>query len=212
MNIEINNQCKDKCNVIISGDNNNITVEITSKVINKKKKKRLADVKVGSTIILGEREYIVLEHSADTTAVIAKKPVKSMVFGKDGDYVKSDVRAYCNGEFYKELCKAVGRRNIIPHTVNLVSDDGSNKGASVKDNVSILTTDLYRRYRELLPAIGSSYWTATRVTTLENDYSRCVCDVYSRGVLRWNGCDYSGGVRPFCILNSSLIVGVKGDE
>lgn len=40
MNFKINNQCKDKCNVIISGDNN-ITVEITSKVTNKKKKKDL---------------------------------------------------------------------------------------------------------------------------------------------------------------------------
>ena len=208
MDILINNQCKDKCKVeVFTVDNNNITIKIIDK-----KKKMLADVKVGSTIIIGEREYVVLEHSADTTAVIAKKPVKTMTFGKDGDYTKSDVRTYCNGEFYKELCKAIGRKNIIPHTVNLVSDDGSNKGASVKDNVSILTTDLYRRYRELLPAIDSSCWTATRVTTLNNNYARYVCGVYSSGVLGWFDCGYSYGVRPFCILNSSLMVNVKGDE
>ena len=170
------------------------------------KEKVLGDVKVGDTVTIGEREYVVLEHSADTTAVIAKKPVKFMAFGKDGDYTKSDVRTYCNGEFYKELCKAVGIKNIIPHTVNLVSDDGSNKGASVKDNVSILTTDLYRRYRELLPAIGSSCWTATRVTTLNNSYARYVCCVYSSGVLSWDCCDFSYSVRPFCILNSSILV------
>ena len=170
------------------------------------KEKVLGDVKVGDTVTIGEREYIVLEHSADTTAVIAKKPVKSMAFGKDGDYTKSDVRTYCNGEFYNELCNAVGRKNIIPHTVNLVSDDGSNKGASVKDNVSILTTDLYRRYRGLLPAIGSSCWTTTRVTTLNKDYARCVCYVGSRGFLGWGVCNCSLGVRPFCILNSSILV------
>lgn len=208
MDILIKNHCKDKCKVeVFTTDNNNITIKIIDK-----KKKMLADVKVGSTIIIGEREYVVLEHSADTTAVITKEPVKTMTFGKDGDYTKSDVRTYCNGEFYKELCKAVGRRNIIPHTVNLVSGDGSNKGASVKDNVSILTIDLYRRYRELLPAIGSPCWTATRITTLNKDYAHCVCFVDSNGFLYRDNYVFSNGVRPFCILNSSLMVNVKGDE
>ena len=168
--------------------------------------KTLGSVKPGDTVTIGEREYIVLGHAEETTAIIAKKPTKSMTFGKDGDYTKSDVRTYCNGEFYKELCKAVGKHNIIPHTVNLVSDDGSNKGATVKDNVSILTCDLYRRYREFLPAIGSSCWTATRVTTLDKDYARDVCVVNSYGILGWSDSDYSRGVRPFCILNSSVLV------
>lgn len=168
--------------------------------------KTIGSVKPGDTVTLGEREYIVLGHAQETTAIIAKKPTKSMAFGKDGDYAKSDVRAYCNGDFYKELCKAVGKHNIIPHTVNLVSDDGSNKGASVKDNVSILTCDLYRRYREFLPAIGSACWTATRVTTLDKDYARSVCIVYSNGILGWIGSGCSYGVRPFCILNSSILV------
>ena len=49
------------------------------------KGKVLGDVKVGDTVTIGEREYIVLDHGAETTAVIAKKPVKTMVFGKDGN-------------------------------------------------------------------------------------------------------------------------------
>lgn len=168
--------------------------------------KTLGSVKPGDTVTIGEREYIVLGHGEETTTIIAKKPTKSMTFGKDGDYTKSDVRTYCNGEFYKEFCKAVGKHNIIPHTVNLVSDDGSNKGATVKDNVSILTCDLYRRYREFLPTIGSSCWTATRVTTLDKDYARNVCFVSSYGLLYWDVCGFSRGVRPFCILNSSVLV------
>lgn len=168
--------------------------------------KTLGSVKPGNIVTIGEREYIVLGHSRETTAIIAKKPVKAMAFGKDSDYAKSDVRTYCNGEFYKELCKAVGKHNIIPHTVNLVADDGSNKGEIVKDNVSILTCDLYRRYREFLPAIGSSCWTATRVTTLDKDYARDVCFVGPHGILCWNECVYYVDVRPFCILNSSVLV------
>ena len=155
---------------------------------------------------IGEREYIVLGHEKGTTAIVTKKPTKTMVFGKDGDYTKSDVRAYCNGEFYNELCKAAGKYNIIPHTVALVADDGSNKGAGVTDNVSILTCDLYRRYREFLPAIDFACWTATRVTTLDKDYARSVCIVDHGGILGWDDCGYFGWVRPFCILNSSVLV------
>ena len=168
--------------------------------------KTLGSVKPGDTVTISEHDYIVLGHDKETTAIIVKKPTKFMAFGEDGNYINSDVRKYCRGEFYEELCDAVGKHNIIPHTVNLVSDDGSHKGALIKDNVSILTCDLYRRYRELLPAIGSSCWTVTRVTTLDKDYARSVCVVNSDGVLSWSGCDCSLDVRPYCVLNSSVLV------
>lgn len=168
--------------------------------------KRLGDFKPGETVKLGEREYIVLGHGAETTAVITKYIVKDMKFGETRDYTKSYVREFCNGDFYKELAKTVGKNNIVPHRVNLTCDDGSNKGATVKDNVSILTCDLYRRYREYLPVLGRSYWTATGVTALDEDYARRVCCVSSYGVLFWIDCDCTYGVRPFCILNSSILV------
>ena len=168
--------------------------------------KTLGSVKPGDTVTIAEREYIVLGHENGITAIIAKTPTKSMIFGKDGNYAKSDVRAYCNGEFYEELCKVVGEYNVLPHTVNLVSDDGSNKGATVTDYISILTCDLYRRYREFLPAIDFACWTATRVTTLDKDYARSVCIVDHGGILGWDDCGYFGWVRPFCILNSSVLV------
>lgn len=168
--------------------------------------KTLGSVKPGDTVTISEREYIVLSHENGTTAIITKDPTKSMAFGIDGNYARSYVRAYCNGEFYKELCKAVGKDNIIPHTVDLVSDDGSSKGVGVMDNVSTLTCDLYRRYREFLPTIGSACWTATRVTTLDKDYARSVCIVDHGGILGWDDCGYFGWVRPYCTLNSSILV------
>lgn len=168
--------------------------------------KKLGDFKPRETVKLGKREYIVLGHGAETTAVVTKDIVKEMEFGKSWDYSKSYVRDFCNGDFYKELVEAVGKENIVPHRVNLTCDDGSNKGVTCKDNVSILTTENYRRYREYLPALGKPYWTATGVTTLDKDYARCVCYVRSSGVLFWNDCDCASGVRPFCILNSSIFV------
>lgn len=170
-----------------------------------KKKITLGSVKSGSVVKLGNREYIVLGHGAETTAVIAKDFVKEMRFGDTGDYATSNVREFCNGEFLNELAAAVGMDNIVEHTVNLVADDGTGKGKTCKDKVSILTTENYRRYREFLKAYGDWWWTATRVS-YDNDYARCVCCVDSSGVLSWDDCDYCYGVRPFCVLNSSVLI------
>jgi hypothetical protein len=202
---------KMKINVTNNLPNVNVTVNQNDDgslaiLLFEKKGKKLGDFKPGETVKFGDREYIVLGHAQETTAVITKDIVKEMEFGKTGDYTKSYVREFCNGEFYKELAKAVGKDNIVPHRVNLMCDDGSNKGVTCKDNISILTTENYRRYREFLPAIGKWYWTATGVTTLDKDYARVVCYVNSRGVLCWDDCFYCYGVRPFCILNSSILV------
>jgi hypothetical protein len=166
----------------------------------------LGEVKHGSVVKIGNREYIVLGHAEETTAVITKDFTKEMEFGQSGDYLTSDVRKYCNGEFYNELVAVVGAENIVKHTVKLVADDGTGKGKACCDNVSIITTENYRRYREFLRAYGSCWWTATRVTYDDENYARYVYRVYSDGVLSWDGSSYNGGVRPFCILNSSVLV------
>lgn len=166
----------------------------------------LGEAQLGSVVKIGNREYIVLDHSKNTTAVITKGFAKRMKFGESGDYLTSDVRKYCNGEFYNELVAAVGAENVVKHTVKLVADDGAGKGKTCCDNVSIITTENYRRYREFLKTYGDLWWTATRVTYDDENYARIVCYVNSHGILNWDGCDYCFGVRPFCILNSSVLV------
>lgn len=167
-------------------------------------KMTLGNVTPGKVIKIGDREYIVLGHDNGATSVITKDFVNIMPFGKDGNYATSDIRKYCNVVFYRELCKAVGVKNIVKHTVNLIADDGSDKNNEVLDNVSILTTDLYRKYRELIPAYGDWWWTATRITTLEDEYYTVCCKVNAFGALQWGSSFYPSGVRPFCVLKSSI--------
>lgn len=202
---------KMKVNITNNISNVNVTVNQNDDgslaiLIFEKTGKKLGDYKSGETVKLGKREYIVLGHGAETTAVVTKDIAKEMEFGKSRDYSKSYVRDYCNGDFYKELAEAVGKENIVPHRVNLTCDDGSNKGVTCKDNVSMLTAENYRRYREYLPALGKPSWIATGVTSLDKNYARRVCYVRSDGVLSWLGCGFAFGVRPFCILNSSILV------
>ncbi len=169
-------------------------------------KRILGDVKCGEIVTIAEREYIVLDQANGSTSVITKNSVKNMAFGESGNYVQSDIRKYCIGEFYDELSRAIGDENIFTQIVNLGADDGTGKDISVTDKVSILTTEEYRFYREYLPVYNDRWWTATRVSADLPGYNCRVCCVDSGGVLSWNDCDCSCGVRPFCVLNSLIIV------
>lgn len=177
---------------------------LVSIIIPETKIRILGDAKPGEVVKIGDREYIVLEHDDNKTSVITKEFVTKMGFGNSYDYKKSEIRKYVTETFYAELCNVVGKENIYSHKVNLMCDDGSNKNDYVEDFVSILTTEEYRRYRELIPAYGDWWWTASAVTVLDENYSRIVCYVDSNGTVCWTDCGYARGVRPFCILNSSI--------
>ena len=84
----------------------------------------LGSVECGSTILIGDRSYIVLEHRDDgTTAVITKDFWKDMEFDNDsGDYAESAVRNALNTEFYNEVSSEIGDENIItPAAIKFLS-------------------------------------------------------------------------------------------
>ena len=203
MNIE---KIKDALKVfsceVISQNENEAVIKVSKKTV------KLADIPNGSTFKVGKFEFIKLGDAADgeTTAVILKKFVKKMEFGKHNNYAKSDVRKYLNSDFLKELEKEVGANNIYEHKVDLTANDGLKDYGSVRDKVSLITAENYRRYREFLPGYGDWWWTATPYSCESNGYTSDVCCVYDNGALDWDGCDYSWGVRPFCIFSSSIFV------
>lgn len=202
MNIDIQNNVKDLSVTVSKNSDGSFAILLVEK-----NGKKLGSCDPGSVVKLGDREYIVLGHGSETTAVITKDFAKEMIFGDSGDYATSDVRKFCNGEFMNKLAAAVGLDNIITHTISLVANDGTGKGKTCKDKVSILTAENYRRYREFLTGYGKWWWTATIVSNDDSiGYSRGVCYVNSRGIIGWSDCGCCYGVRPFCILNSSILV------
>lgn len=206
MKINVKNNLPDDVEVqmVQTSDGSVTTIILSEAKLSETKSRILGDAKPGEVVKIGDREYIVLEHNDYKTSVITKEFVTKMGFGDSCDYKKSVIRKYVTGTFYAELCDVVGKENIYFHKVNLMCDDGSNKNDYVGDFVSILTTEEYRRYRELIPAY-ESWWTSTAVTNLNAGYSCDVCFVDDDGVVAWDDCDQAYyGVRPFCILNSSI--------
>ncbi|MBQ7778371.1 MAG: hypothetical protein IJ396_05630 [Oscillibacter sp.] len=119
---------------------------------------KLANVAVADTFKIGQREFVVLEQSGDTTTVILKDLLHdSVVFGSNNNYDGSNVDGLC-GKFAEEISAVVGSKNLVEHTVDLTSDDGLRDYGKVKRRMSLLTADLYRRYVDILDAHKIEKW------------------------------------------------------
>lgn len=143
--------------------------------------KKLSDIAVGDTFKIGDYEFIVLEHSKETTAVILKELLEnSMKFGKNNNFADKNciVRARLN-DFGAEIEKIVGKHNLVQHTVDLTSDDGLKDYGSIKAKVSLLTCNLYRRYVEILDKhkLNKWWWLCTAFSMAKHndtDWVKCV--------------------------------------
>ena len=169
---------------------------------------KLADIAEGETFRIAEHEFIVLEQSGDTTAVIRKDLLPDSRFGDTNNYNSSDVEHLCS-KFANEIESIVGDGSIVKHTVDLTSNDGLKDYGTKDVRVSLLTADRYRRYVEILDKFkpDNCWWLSTPFSTKKHDNDSWVLCVSPSGYF-YNGSHYGDdfGVRPFCILKSTIFV------
>lgn len=171
------------------------------------KEVKLASVPVGETFKIGGEEWIVLEQSGDTTAVLKKDllPGSRKFNSNTNNFAKSKIYSFLNDEYYVRLAALIGTNNICEHTVDLTADDGLKDYKKCKAYVSLLTCELYRKYTDIMLKYNPKqwWWLATAYSTPTRGYSKLVRCVEDDGALDNCYCDYCiGGVRPFCILKS----------
>ena len=169
---------------------------------------KLADIPEGDTFKIGNHEFVVLEHSGDTTAVIRKELLdKDMEFGSNNNFSGSYVAAKCE-EFAGEIAGVVGKENLVEHTVDLTSDDGLKDYGTIKSRCSLLTTNLYRRHVEILDKFKPDrwWWLATAYSTERHGNNSWVKCVAPSGRINYYYYYNDYGVRPFCILKSNIFV------
>ena len=193
-----------------------VKIKLTAKQVKKLKEelkicnaKRLSEIAVGDTFTLGDYEFIVLEQSGDTTAVILKDLIKEEMKFSDSDnkYTDSLVDIECS-KFEKKLANIIGNENIVEHTVDLTADDGLKCYGSIKRKMSLLTAEQYRKYVDILDKhkINKWWWLTTAHSTNKHDNSSWVKCVSPDGNIGNNNYNYNSGVRPFCILKSNIFV------
>ena len=171
-------------------------------------RKKLSEIPVGELIQIGKHEMIVLGHSGDTTAVICKDPIlENEMFGTTNNYDGSNVDKRCN-EFAEGIASIVGDENMVMHTVDLTSDDGLKCYGKIQRRASLLTTELYRRYVDVLDEFPQKtwWWLATAFSTKKHDDESWVKCVSPSGCVSFGHYYRDNGVRPFCILKSNIFV------
>lgn len=144
-------------------------------------------------------------------AIMAKPWAKDVKFcpsdkfadekGNWNNYRTSNVRGLLS-----DLANAVfDRKSLLPHTVDLVADNGDRAYGTVQDFAFIITCDEYRKYRESIPRYDSLIWTATPLYCgVEDSDTGCASHVRSLNVsdkLYNSSACSSNAVVPACILN-----------
>lgn len=170
-----------------------------------------ANIKIApsSVINYGGLDCIVLDVEQDKILVLAKESIGNMPFdeGNSNNFPKGTLCKYLNGEFIKKL-KANGADTsaLISTTIDLTSDDGLKDYGKTTQKIFLLTCDMYRKYRSVIPNLDDWWWLATAYSTESNGYAHCARTVRSAGSLSY-GYAYIGhrGVRPAFYLKSSIL-------
>lgn len=162
-----------------------------------------------SVINYGGLDCIVLDVEQDKILVLAKESIGNMPFdeGNSNNFPKGTLCKYLNGEFIKKL-KANGADTsaLIPTTIDLTSDDGLKDYGETTQKIFLLTCDMYRKYRSVIPNLDDWWWLATAYSTESNGYAYFARVVLSVGCLSYGTAYYGdGGVRPAFYLKSSIL-------
>ena len=110
-------------------------------------------------------------------------------------------------QFAQELAEIVGWENIVLHKVDLTTDDGLKDYGVVERRASLITADMYREFVEILDTVNPKcwWWLATAHSTKRHGNDAWVKCVSPSGYFG-SYCYYVIGVRPFCILKSTIFV------
>ena len=177
--------------------------------IRDKDKDKLGNLKPGEHFKIADWVFIVLQHDERGTLVISKDLLaENERFGNTRNYKESNIKKVIEEKILPVVENAVGRDNIIVHSIKLTSVDMQNEFGEVQCRMRPLSFDEAREFNNLLVNndLPDWYWTLTPWSTEERGWEYSVAVVSPSGDFSFSNCGGSGGVRPVCILNSDIFV------
>lgn len=163
----------------------------------------------GSEVKYGHLTCVVLEDFEDSLLILSKDSIGEMPFDDEGcnNFDISSLREYLNDGFIEELKEnGADVTALCDFTIDLTSDDGLKDYGNSTNKVNLLTCDMYRKYRHLIPNLDNWWWwLATAYSTKSNGYAYYVRGVEADGTLDGHHARYGyGGVRPAFLIKSSI--------
>lgn len=171
----------------------------------------------GSRFIYGGVEWVVLDNRPNMVLALAVDVLKDaegnvryIPFDTDNknDFAASSLRALLNGDFLEELASAgADKEAFAPIVLDLTSDDGLDDYGTDTAKIGLISDQMYRHFRKLIPNTSDDWWTCTPFSTARNGFEHHARIVNPSGALLSNSaCCGNWGVRPLCALKSDILV------
>ena len=168
---------------------------------------RFPGVKDGETFAVAGVEFIKFPDVDGMTPVVMRDVAFTSRFGDNNDLRRSDVLKKLEAGYLPKIIAAIGEENLCTIKTDLTTLDGLKPYGVMDSLVSLPTLDFYRAHVDIFDKykVDEWWWTATPESAQPHDDPNWVVCVSPSGCIRC--CHYYIGVigvRPFCILKSSI--------
>lgn len=196
----MNNELIDKIKSIIAKSDESAiaTVRDIEKAIVEAENPNFKGKKPGDHFMYRGIEWVILGWEQGGVLCVTAEPIGKMPFDKNGNnnWRESSLREYLNTVF---LAKLGEDDALLTIQSDLVADNGDGAYGTAVDYVGLLSCDLYREYRDVIPRYENWIWTCTP-WACDPTYAGNVRPVDSSGVLCDYGAHGAGGVVPACVF------------
>ena len=184
-----------------SEDSASKTLDKIKTAIQNAKRPDFSKIKDGEHFMYHGIEFIRLGLEQGGVLCMTAKPIAEEAFDPNGcnNWAKSRARKKLNTEFLSLM----DENDLLPFESDLTADNGDTAYGKCVDKIGILSCDLYRKYRKIVPLFDEWMWTCTpwHCGTPHSGYAFSVRRVNSDGTV--NGLSATGalGLAPACIFH-----------
>ena len=177
------------------------TLDMIKTVIQNAKRPDFSKIKDGEHFMYRGVEFIRLGLEQGGVLCMTAKPIAEEAFDHDNcnNWAKSSARKKLNTEFLSML----DENDLLPFESDLTADNGDAAYGKCIDKIGILSCDLYRKYRKIVPLFEEWMWTCTpwHCGTPNSGHALYVRRVYSDGTLNISTAYVAHGLAPACIFH-----------
>lgn len=184
-----------------SEDSASKTLDKIKTAIQNAKRPDFSKIKDGEHFMYHGIEFIRLGLEQGGVLCMTAKPIAEEAFDPNGcnNWAKSRARKKLNTEFLSLM----DENDLLPFESDLTADNGDTAYGKCVDKIGILSCDLYRKYRKIVPLFDEWMWTCTpwHCGTPHSGSANLVRLVLSDGTVLNYGAYGALGLAPACIFH-----------
>ena len=177
------------------------TLDKIKTAIQNAKRPDFSKIKDGEHFMYRGIEFIRLGLEQGGVLCMTAKPIAEEAFDPDGcnNWAKSRARKKLNTEFLARM----DENDLLPFESDLTADNGDTAYGKCVDKIGILSCDLYRKYRKIVPLFDEWMWTCTpwHCGTPHSGIAVGVRLVLSDGTMYRHNASGATGLAPACIFH-----------